>query len=132
MQNDCKILTNKEMEKRIQEAMKNAGIPDDITEWVNPELLDDTNGRKFDAGKLQYGLLPPEALRQTVEVLTYGATKYAPDNWRYVPEAKRRYFDAAQRHIWAWKAGEENDSETGASHLAHAICCLMFLLETKE
>jgi hypothetical protein len=92
----------------------------------------DTNGRKFDAGKLQYGLLPPEALRQTVEVLTYGATKYAPDNWRYVPEAKRRYFDAAQRHIWAWKAGEQTDSETGASHLAHAICCLMFLLETKE
>ena len=91
----------------------------------------DTNGRKFDTGKLQYGLLPPEALRQVVEVLTYGATKYAPDNWRYVPEAKRRYFDAAQRHIWEWKAGEANDSETGASHLAHAICCLMFLLETK-
>jgi ribosomal protein L32 len=48
-----------------------------------------------------------------------------------VPDAKRRYFDAAQRHIWAWKAGEETDSETGASHLAHAICCLMFIMETK-
>jgi hypothetical protein len=91
----------------------------------------DTNGRKFDSGKLQYGLIPPEALRQTVEVLTYGATKYAPDNWRYVPGAKRRYFDAAQRHLWAWKAGEATDSETNASHLAHAICCLMFLLEAK-
>jgi len=89
-------------------------------------------GRKFDAGKAQYGLLPPDALRQTVEVLTFGAAKYAPDNWRYVPEAKRRYFDAAQRHLWAWKGGEETDGETGNSHLAHAICCLMFLLEVKE
>jgi hypothetical protein len=95
-------------------------------------MSDDTNGRKFDIGKPQYSLLPPDALRQTVEVLTYGATKYAPDNWRYVPDATRRYFDAAQRHLWAWKAGEATDSETGASHLAHAICCIMFLLEVKE
>ena len=28
-----------------------------------------TGGRKFDGGKLQYGLLPPLALKATVEIL---------------------------------------------------------------
>jgi hypothetical protein len=88
-----------------------------------------TGGRKFDGGKLQYGLLPPEALKATVEILTFGAEKYEPDNWKYVPDSKRRYFDALQRHLWDWKNGEQNDPESGKNHLAHALCCLMFMLE---
>ena len=88
-----------------------------------------TGGRKFDGGKLQYGLLPPLALKATVEVLTIGAEKYEPDNWKQVPDSKRRYFDAMQRHLWEWKEGEQNDPETGKNHLAHAMCCLMFLYE---
>ena len=88
-----------------------------------------TGGRKFDGGKLQYGLLPTLALKATVEILTFGAEKYEPDNWKHVPDSKRRYFDAMQRHLWAWKEGEQNDPETGKNHLAHAMCCLMFLHE---
>jgi len=86
-------------------------------------------GRKFDGGKLEYGLLPSKALEATVEILTFGAQKYARDNWKYVDDAKRRYFDALQRHVWAWKQGEELDPESGKHHLAHAMCCLMFLYE---
>ena len=88
-----------------------------------------TGGRKFDGGKLQYGLLPSHALKAIVEILTFGADKYEPNNWVYVPDAERRYFDAAQRHLWAWKEGEQNDPESGKNHLAHALCCLMFLYE---
>ena len=88
-----------------------------------------TGGRKFDGGKLQYGLLPPLALKATVDVLTFGAEKYEPDNWKHVPDSKRRYFDALQRHVWAWKEGEQIDQESGKHHLAHALCCLMFLYE---
>jgi hypothetical protein len=86
-------------------------------------------GRKFDGGKLEYGLLPPLALEETVKVLTFGAQKYERDNWQKVDDAKRRYFDALQRHVWAWKRGEQLDSESGINHLAHAMCCLMFLYE---
>jgi len=86
-------------------------------------------GRKFDEDKLQYGLLPPLALKATVDVLSFGTKKYERDNWKYVPDAKRRYFDALQRHLWAWKEGEQIDSESGKHHLAHALCCLHFLFE---
>jgi len=88
-----------------------------------------TGGRKFDGNKLEYGLLPPLALEETVKVLTFGAQKYERDNWQKVPDSKRRYFDALQRHMWSWKQGEQNDQESGINHLAHAMCCLMFLYE---
>lgn len=100
------------------------------TGYTLPEKsLDPTLGRKFDSGKPEYGLLPPLALEEVVNVLTIGAKKYAPDNWRYVKDAKIRYFNALQRHVWAWKRGELLDDEDAKHHLAHAICCLLFLLD---
>jgi hypothetical protein len=100
-----------------------------ITREVIKSQTATTGGRKFDGGKLEYGLLPPQALKATVDVLTFGAQKYERDNWKKVPDSKRRYFDAMQRHIWAWKEGEKDDPESGKHHLAHALCCLMFLYE---
>ena len=35
---------------------------------------------------------------------------------------------ALMRHMWAWWQGEDKDAETGLSHLAHAACCILFLL----
>ena len=93
------------------------------------EELSLTTGRKFDSGKLEYGLLPAHALDEVVQVLTVGAKKYDRDNWRYVDDGPRRYFDAAQRHLWAYKRGELTDPETGISHIAHAICSLMFIAD---
>lgn len=87
-----------------------------------------TSGIKFDNGKPRWSLLPFKALAEVVDVLTYGARKYAPDNWKKVPDARTRYVDAALRHFTAYINGEKNDSETKMSHLAHAICCLLFLL----
>lgn len=91
-----------------------------------------TGGRKFDGGKPDYGLLPPFALEEFAKVLTYGAQKYEPDNWKRVPDAKRRYFAAAQRHMWAWKRNELNDPETALHHLAHAMCCLSFIIDLQQ
>lgn len=85
-------------------------------------------GVKYDQGKVQWDLFPPEALEEIGKVLTYGAKKYAPDNWRHVEGWKRRYFAALMRHMWAYWKGEKTDEETGLSHLAHAGCCLIFLL----
>ena len=87
-----------------------------------------TQGVKYDSGKLQWTLLPFRAINEVLEVLSFGAKKYAADNWKIVPEARTRYVDAAFRHLSDWHLKERLDKETGKSHLAHAICCLLFLL----
>lgn len=96
---------------------------------VKASQLATSGGRKFDGGKLRYGLIPPLAQAEMVKVLTFGAEKYEPDNWKYVPDSLNRYFDAMERHIWAYKMGEKIDPESGIHHLAHAMCCLSFLYE---
>lgn len=69
------------------------------------------------------------AAKSVVAVLEHGRNKYSADGWRSVPEPRRRYFAAAFRHLIAWRRGEKIDPESGLPHLAHAICCAMFLLE---
>lgn len=86
------------------------------------------NGQKHDQAKPRFSLLPQAPLWQVVAVLEFGAGKYGADNWRNVPNAKERYFNACHRHLSAWWAGETVDDESGLPHLAHAVCCLMFLM----
>lgn len=85
-------------------------------------------GAKHDGGKLRYSLLPKGTISEVLKVLEFGAKKYAPDNWMKVDNAQTRYYDAALRHITAWHEGEKFDQETGVSHIAHALCCLHFLM----
>lgn len=85
-------------------------------------------GKKFDAGKPEYGLIPPVALLEIAKILTFGAQKYSANNWQKV-KPKIRYFNAAMRHAWSWMMGERYDPESGMHHLAHAAISLMFLME---
>lgn len=89
-------------------------------------------GSKHDSGKPLMGAVPPDALLAVARVLTFGAEKYGRDNWRQVENAETRYLDAALRHINAYQRGEAADPESGESHLAHAVCSLMFVLELQE
>jgi len=92
--------------------------------------------RKYNKGKLRYDLLPVEALEAVVDVLTYGAEKYTvagssgDSNWKNCPDIDNVYYAAALRHIMAWRKGETTDSESTRHHLAHAMCCLIFILQT--
>lgn len=86
---------------------------------------------KFDDDKLPVNLLSSEALLQTAAVLKFGADKYAEHNWR-AGFAWSRPLAAAMRHIMAFNDGEDKDPESGLSHLAHAMCCIMFLLEFEK
>ena len=85
-------------------------------------------GQKFDTDKIRMDLIPFGPLEEIAKVLSAGAVKYSPDNWKVVPNAIPRYEAAMLRHISAYKRGEVLDPETGLPHLAHAGCCLMFLL----
>lgn len=86
-------------------------------------------GVKWDGGKARFDLIPAEIEQEVAKVLTVGAAKYAPDNWKKVPGGKWRYIAAMRRHISAYQRGEINDPDDGLHHMAHAICCAMFLGE---
>lgn len=86
-----------------------------------------SSGVKFDQDKIKLHLLPPDVLEEIGKVLTFGAAKYSERNWENGMSWSRPY-GALLRHMFAWWKGEDNDPETGLSHLAHAGCCLFFLL----
>ena len=86
---------------------------------------DEIAGMKFDDGKLQFSLIPPEVKLWLAEILTFGAKKYAPNNWKKIEV--QRYYDALERHINAFQLGEENDSESKMHHLKHALTNMMFI-----
>lgn len=90
-----------------------------------------STGTKFDGEKNRLELLPPIALERIAEVFTFGAKKYDSWNWSKGIAVSRLY-GALQRHLNAWYRGEEIDPESGKSHLSHAGCCMIMLLETAE
>ena len=83
-------------------------------------------GTKDDSQKPNWSLLPLRVLEEAIKVLEHGARKYAVDNWKHV-RPRSRYFSACLRHLASYQSGEKLDPESGLPHLAHAICCLVFL-----
>lgn len=90
-------------------------------------------GVKFDNGKIDYTLLfqdLPNACESVTKVLMLGANKYGRAN--YLKVENDRYDKALLRHLMDYLKGIELDSESGESHLAHLVCCAMFLLEKQK
>lgn len=84
------------------------------------------SGARFNQGKADLSLIPLASLYGEARVWTYGAQKYSRHNWQRgmawsIPLA------CALRHLAAWQGGEDNDPETGESHLDHAMCNLRML-----
>lgn len=82
---------------------------------------------KFDSGKPLFSLIEPKFALELAKVLTMGAEKYGPEDWKTTDNAHRRYLDALHRHLNAFERGEMNDPESGQSHLAHVAANAMFL-----
>lgn len=122
------------MSKRIERAFKKlskAKRPD--LEGMTSRMVERLEqGTKADGGKLRWDLMPFEALGEITKVMTFGAVKYEDRNWEK-GILYGRVYAALMRHLEAWWnarlwRASGNDPETGLSHLAHAGCCLLFLL----
>jgi len=88
--------------------------------------------RKDDKGKPRFHLLPPKALLGIAKIFTYGAKppKYNEFNYKQGNGLDwDQMLSACYRHLNAWNDGEENDKESGESHLYHAGCCIMMLID---
>ncbi len=88
-------------------------------------------GVKYDQGKRRWDLLPWRATEEIVKVMEFGAKKYGDHNWQKGMKWSR-LFSATCRHLFAWWRGEDKDPETGLSHIAHAACCILFILDYVE
>jgi hypothetical protein len=78
-------------------------------------------GAKLDAGKPMVGLMLrgfPRALRAVAQVTTYGAQKYSPNGWQFVPDGEARYTDAMGRHLLLETEEGPYDGESGQLHAA--------------
>ena len=104
--------------------------PNEIKDWhtTAPNVKD--TATKHDTGKTDWSLVPWDAVEEIIKVLQFGAGKYSPWNWAENGGFKfNRLFNSSMRHFvaWFWRR-EDNDPETGLSHMAHLGCNVLFLL----
>lgn len=85
-----------------------------------------SKGLKYDAGKPRMDLLDPTMTEGVARVLSFGAEKYAPNNWREGIEYTRT-ISAIHRHLAAIQRGEDVDPESGELHIYHIGCNVQFL-----
>lgn len=84
---------------------------------TTPGLEKTLGGRKDDAGKARYDLIPPEALEALALLYGTGAQRYGDRNWEK-GMSYGRPFAAMMRHAWAWWRGEKFDPKDGQHHLS--------------
>lgn len=82
-------------------------------------------GTRNNQGKNKWSLICWPTLIPLVKVLEFGALKYEKDNWKKgLPVTE--IMESCLRHLFAFMEGEDTDTESGESHLGHAMCNLMF------
>lgn len=92
---------------------------------VNPKEL---AGAKKPA---TWSVMPRWVMLQVGRVMSVGAAKYSPFNYRESRISASTYQDAMERHLQLWFDGEDNDDETGVSHLASVIASCALLMDAQ-
>lgn len=87
--------------------------------------LSQTQSLRYNEGKLRPTLIDYPSLTPLLEVLEYGAKKYAIDNWKNPMELKS-ILDSLLRHTHALASGETHDEESNLQHIGHIMANAMF------
>jgi len=93
------------------------------TETATGTVLE--KGLRFNQGKRKWSYVNFKSLEPMVEVLEFGAKKYAPFNWQKGLK-KDEILESMLRHVVAMIDGETVDKESGISHIGHVMCNAMF------
>jgi hypothetical protein len=81
--------------------------------------------------KIPLHLWPMSATIGGSLALLEGALKYGRSNWRAAGVRPSIYFDALNRHMGRWMAGEERAPDSELGHLDHALACLAILKDAQ-
>ena len=90
-----------------------------------PIIENEKGGRQ---SKTEYGfnLIDTDAILSLAQVLQYGASRYARDNWRKIPSEE--HFNHMMIHYYAWLKGRH----TGRSSLAHFFAGRMMFMRQES
>lgn len=94
--------------------------PGNTSSSTEVRVIDPKTGGEKGSKPERYDLIPSSALDEVARVYGFGSRKYAVNNWV-------KGYDwglsiaALERHISAFKQGEDLDPESGLHHLAHAV-----------
>lgn len=83
---------------------------------------------RLNEGKARMDLVPTSAIRGIAEVLSFGAQKYAENNWRKGMKWSK-VSSSLQRHLIAFLDGEDRDVESELLHIDHIMTNAAFLKE---
>lgn len=83
---------------------------------------------RYDSEKNRLDLVTPQIIEEIGKVLTFGAKKYKPSNWRE-GMSWSRCIGSLKRHITEFEKLNDFDNESSLLHLSHAACNIMFLLD---
>lgn len=114
-----------------EQFMLDATQPQTLGDYVAGKYNLPGSGYKLDTGKPRYDLIPFDLLDGEQKVWEFGARKYTAFNWRKGMPLSQPY-NALLRHLFAYMGGEDNDPESGLSHLDHAACCLRMMQNTAK
>jgi uncharacterized HAD superfamily protein len=95
----------------------------DLVQKEDNELLEwakntKEQGQRFNSGKIRYDLLEPHAIEELAKIFSFGAKKYAPNNWlKGLPWMD--VIASLKRHLAQFEKGEDRDQETQLLHMAH-------------
>lgn len=124
LRSNTEMLSDKEKADAILKRWSMGEFSDLITTTIGSDI----GATKHDNDKTNYCYMSSIFLEEVNKVLTFGAKKYEAHNWRK-GFIWSRPLSACFRHLYAFMRGEDRDPETGLLHLAHAACCIMFLVE---
>lgn len=108
-------------------------LDDKLLAGVSASPLEESDHPKkaktYDEGKAPLAYLPWDGLREVAMVQEYGHKKYGDFyNYRKGMEVGRN-LSCAMRHIVDYMDGKDLDDESKRSHLAHAACRVLFVLQ---
>lgn len=113
-------------------------MSDYYDDWAQINCIDEKTGHvitvggtKHDSGKPDLSLVPRVALEEIAKALMHGEKKYGRYNFLKGFDSNR-LIAATLRHVYAWNSGEDNDPESGLSHIAHALAGLSMLLDCQR
>lgn len=73
--------------------------------------------------------VPPILTILAAGPLSQGAAKYGSYNWRHKDISLSMHLEAVERHLAAYKDGEDVAPDSGFSHLAHAAATLAVIMD---